>query len=330
VDWTSNVAVHESAAPEFLREQVLAALRQGRVHPHLLYSGLRQASLWTALHHAISPAQQDESCAAIYAEAFASATSLIKGNVAHVVSLACGDGSKDARCLRQIRGSGRAAMYSPVDVSLDLALRAARHASREFRGLQPTPLICDLSRCSVLPAILKGFDPSGAERVVLFLGTIHNFWPPDILKAVSYPVRAQDQLLLSANLAPAGRYDAALEDIVKQYDNGPTREWLMGALSELRLGNGEGALAFTIESASVPELKRIEARFTLKKSCAVQLYGERVELGAGQQLVVFFSHRFTPMHIAAFAQGAGLAVAKSWIAAGEQEGLFLCRRAPQE
>src|SRR5678816_29037 len=98
MDWTANVAVHESASPEFLREQVISALQQGRVHPHLLYSGLRQTGLWVALHQAFSPAKQDSKCIETYDMAFVRAAENIHGNVAHLVSLACGDGTKDVRC----------------------------------------------------------------------------------------------------------------------------------------------------------------------------------------------------------------------------------------
>src|SRR5687768_8280402 len=150
MDWTANIAVHESASPQFIREQIISALRDGCVHPYLLYSGLRQSSLWRALHHALSPAQRDESCVGMYETAFKRTAESIRGNIAHVVSPACGDGSKDVRCLQQIRASNRAVIYTPADISLDLVLTAARSAVRALPGLQTTPLLCDLPQCSVL------------------------------------------------------------------------------------------------------------------------------------------------------------------------------------
>jgi L-histidine Nalpha-methyltransferase len=328
VDWTANIAVHESAAPEFLREQIILALKNGGVHPNLLYSGLRQASLWTALHHTISPAQRQENCVAMYDLAFQRVTELLRGNVANVVSLACGDGTKDVRCLREVRASTRAAIYTPADISVDLVLTAARHAASELRGLQSTPLVCDLVRCSVLPAILKSFDPSGAERIILFLGTIHNFWPPDVLRPVCYPLRSQDQLLLSANLAPATRYDDALTSILPQYENEPTRAWLFGALSELGISEKDGELLIRVEPSPEPGLKRIDAVFRLRHAKKVLLYSKEIELQSGQELRVFFSYRFTPEHVRRFVEQAGLHVAEQWVDASEQEGLFLCKRRP--
>src|SRR5262245_22701351 len=107
MDWTVNVAVHESASPRFLREKIIASLKGRRLHPHLLYSGLRQATLWMELYRAVSPAQRDESCIAMYEAAFQKTIASLRANVAHVISLACGDGSKDVRCLRQIHASQR-------------------------------------------------------------------------------------------------------------------------------------------------------------------------------------------------------------------------------
>jgi uncharacterized SAM-dependent methyltransferase len=326
MDWTANVAVHESASPEFLREQIFSALEQGQVHPCLLYSGLRQTSHWSVLHRAFSPAHGDTSCVAMYQTAFNRAIETLRGNVAHVVSFACGDGSKDVACLREVRASNRAVIYTPVDISLEMVLTASREAAAAVRGLQVTPLLCDLPNCSVMPAILKGFDPAGVERLLLFLGTIHNYWPPDILRSALYPLRSQDQLLISANLAPEEWYELSLQEILKQYDNELTRVWLMGALSELTIDQSHGELHFEIQSSAIPSLKRIEATFTLHRAKHVRIFEREVKLAAGQKLTVFYSHRFTLKHISDFLKSAGLALGEVWVGASGYEGLFLCRR----
>jgi L-histidine Nalpha-methyltransferase len=327
MDWTANVAVHESASPEFLREQMLSALQQGRVHPHLLYSGLRQTGLWIALHQAFSPAKQDPKCLEAYDAAFTRASRDIQGNVAHLVSLACGDGTKDVRCLERIRASDRAALYTPADISIEMVLIASRTVTAALRGLQSTPLVCDLAHCSVLPAILKGLDPSGAERLLLFLGTIHNYWPPEILRSILYPLRSQDQLLISANLVPAETYEESLCEVLKQYDNEPTRSWLMGALAELGLSELDGELRIQIRESSLPTLKRIDAIFSLTRDRQIRIYNRQFDLKRGQDLSVFYSHRFTVTHLQDFFAQAGLRISDAWIGADGYEGLFLCKRA---
>ena len=325
MDWTTNVAVHESAGPDFTRERILASLARGEVDPALLYAGTRQTTLWLALHREVSPALQDASVISLYQQAFASAAGRFKGNVVHLVSLACGSGGKDLAAIQELRSSERAVIYTPADFSLEMVLTAQRAAADSFRGLQCTPLVCELLRCSVLPAILKGFDPSGAERLILFLGTVHNYWPPDILKSILYPLRSQDRLLLSANLAPAAEYEPALRRILAQYDNPPTRAWLWGALSELGLTENDGQLSFHLPAEDrLPSLKRVEARFEFTRPREIQVFESSRGFSPGDTLRVFHSHRFTPDHIRAFLAQVSLVVEQEWLA--PEEGLFLCRR----
>jgi L-histidine N-alpha-methyltransferase len=324
---TASIAVHESAYPEITRKRIADALTRREVEPSLLYAGLRQTVRWTALHHAISPAQRDPVFTAIYESAFGEIARAVRGNVVHVVSLACGDGTKDIRCLEALRKSGRTVLYTPADFSFEMALTARNNASHALRGLQCTPLVCELGECPVLPAILKNFDPSGSERVLLFLGTIHNYWPPDILRSLLYPLRSQDHLLISANLAPAEDYEAALKNILLQYDNAPTRDWLMGALSELDLSSADGALNFgVVPSEEIPDLHRIEASFVFARARGIQLFDAKSTFESGEKLRVFYSYRFTPAHLRSFFKKAGLFIAQEWMTPSQEEALFLCRR----
>ncbi len=328
MDWTSNVTVHESALPEFTRKRILEGLKAGQLDPAVIYQGLGQTLRWTALHQAYSPAKIDPDCAALYDEAFRRAGELCTGNVVHVVSLACGDGTKDVQCLKTLRNSGRAALYTPADISVEMVLTAERTVAAELPGVQSTPLVCELTRCSVLPGILKGFDPSGAERIILFLGTIHNYWPPHVFRSILYPLRSQDHLVIGANLAPATNYERAVAGILKQYDNERTREWLMGAVLELNISEQDGELEFTVQPAeTMSSLLRIQADFVFRRERCVSFFGEEIRFAIGQRLQLFYSYRFTPDHIRTFASQAGLDVRQEWIGASGEEGLFLCRRA---
>jgi L-histidine N-alpha-methyltransferase len=331
MDWTSQVAVHESALPQPTRARILAALQKHELDPSLLYHGLRQTLRWIDLHHAVSPAQINSSITAVYETAFRRAAELCRGNVIHIVSLACGDGTKDTRCLQLVRESGRAVIYTPTDVSLEMVLTAEQTATTALRGLQTTPLVCELAHCSELPGLLKSFDPSGAERIVLFLGTIHNFWPPDILRSVIYPVRSQDSLLIGANLAPSDTYDSALDRILNQYNNPHTRDWLMGALSELSINSDDGTLDFSLVPAKdMPTLKRIQADFVFSRSKQINFFGEKLTFASNEKLRVFYSYRFTVENLRQFLTASRLIISHEWIAPNNEEGLFLCRRAPEK
>ena len=327
MDWTSHVTVHESALPQIIRRRIVEALGRCELDSSLLYFGLRQTLRWVALHHTLAPVHRAR-VADIYDHAFRRASELCRGDVVHVVSLACGDGTKDARCLQLLRESGRAAIYTPADISLEMVLTAEQTATSALRGLQTTPLLCELAQCSVLPALLKSFDPSGAERLVLFLGTIHNFWPPEILRSVIYPVRSQDHLLIGANLAPAGDYEAALNKILTQYDNAPTHHWFMGALSELDLSADDGRLTFSVAPSEVdPALKRVQADFIFTRGREINIFDEKIRFEKDTKLRVFYSYRFTVDHLRVFLVNSRLSVLQEWIAPNEEEGLFLCRRA---
>src|SRR5688500_11176011 len=103
MDRSSNVTVHESVYPGTTRQRIFQALTRGELDPALLYGGLGQTLRWIALHHARSPAKTDPALAALYDGAFRNSAELCRGNVVHVVGLACGDGTKDARCLELLR-----------------------------------------------------------------------------------------------------------------------------------------------------------------------------------------------------------------------------------
>jgi hypothetical protein len=140
-------------------------------------------------------------------------------------------------------------------------------------------------------------------------------------------LRSQDQLLLSANLAPEQNYEAAVAEVLKQYDNPPTRRWLEGALSELRLSEAHGELQFHLRPTATAGLKRIEAVFKLRRTTRIAVYDRECELAEGAELSVFYSHRFTLAHMKEFLKNAGLALCETWVGAGGHEGLFLCKRA---
>ena len=327
MEWTVNVAVDRSAFPDRTRARILEGLRRKRVDAALLYSGWRQTEKWIALHRAVSPASGAGEVKELYSSAFNAIAAASAANVLHVIGLGCGDGAKDTDCVARIRDTGKAAIYSPCDISMEMVLTAQSNASSAIRGLQCTPLLFDLLECSTLPGIFKSFDPSGAERVVLFLGSLHNFDPVQALKAILYGVRATDTLVLSANLAPEAGYREALARILPQYDNPATREWLMGGLSELGLSNSDGQLNLALEeSPASGDLKEIVAHFCFERQTAVRFGQEHFRFAAGEKLRLFSSTRFTKGWMRAFCQKAGLQVAGEFIAASEEEGVFVCRR----
>ena len=327
MDESARVHVHESAFPRELRKQLLEGLRALRLDPKFLYLGLKQTIRWLELHEAHSPARQDPSTGKIYEEAFSAIGGNASGAILNLVGLAAGGGQKEARALELLREQGKTVFFTPCDLSLELVLTAHEVVTARLRGLQSNPVLCDLARCSTLPALLKDVDPGGTERVVMFFGTIHNFEPGELLPKLLNAVRAKDTLLVGANLAPEDGYDEALQRILPQYRNPMTAEWMLGFLEDLGVQRNSGELELQLaDGEGIAGLKRIEATFRFREECAIRLYREEMKFPAGARLRLFFSYRYTPRHLREVLQNFGLKVLQEWISGSGEEGVFLCRR----
>jgi hypothetical protein len=155
---------------------------------------------------------------------------------------------------------------------------------------------------------------------------IPNFEPQVILPKLASLVRPQDWLLFSANLSPGSDYAAGVEKILPQYDNPPTREWLLTFLLDLGVERSDGELRFKIEEDVVSGLRRVTASFHFARPRRIEIETERFEFAAGDAVQVFFSYRYTPGRVSENLARRGLEVVDQWITLSEEEGVFLCRR----
>lgn len=325
MDTVAHVTVHESEFPGANANLLRDGLTRRDLSQKFLYQSPGQTARWLALHRSYSPAVLDPECVRIYEEAFSTAAAHSREPVSHVVSLGCGGGQKDVRLLLALRGAGKTVIYTPADTSLAMVLTAQSEATRTLRGLQCQPLVMDLPSCTTLPALLKTFDPAGSERVLGLFGVFHTFEPQDVLPRLTNSVRSQDLLLVSANLAPEGRYDQAMERILPQYDNELTKAWLMGALVELGFNRADGELKVAIESGE-NGLKRFVAGFELKSDRHLEVADQKFHFTAGEVIRLFFSYRYTPTAVKETLGRFELDVIESWISPSQEEGVFLCRR----
>jgi L-histidine Nalpha-methyltransferase len=323
---TIQVTVHASQFPERVRESLLEGLRLRRIAPKFLYQSYKQAQLWQALHRACSPAWLDADASAIYDRSFAAAAALIPSRRVHVTGLGCGGGYKEARLLRLLAAQGKELSYVPCDVSLPLVLASAHEAQNACANLPCRPLLCDLALARDLPEILDLHEVPRAPRIITFFGMIPNFEPDHILQKLAQCVRAEDLLLLSANLAPGPDYHAGVERVLPGYDNPETRAWLLAFLYDLGVEPGDGVVDFSIEDNS--GLLRIVADFRFVRERSLMVHDERFVFGPGDSLRLFFSYRHTPDGLGQLLQAHGLLIAEQWVTASEEEGVFLCRRKP--
>jgi L-histidine Nalpha-methyltransferase len=325
----ARVAVHRSQFPEQVRHDLLQSLRSRQVNHKFHYDTFRQIRRWLALHQACAPSRVDPVCAAIFDHSFATAAARIEAPRVQLVSLGCGGGRKDARLLQTLRLAGKQIAYTPIDVGLAMVLAALQTVREAIPGIHCSPLVCDLASAEDLPAVLDQLLTDSGPRLLSFLGMIPNFEPEIILPRLSSLVRAEDLLLLSANLAPGPDYAVGLQRILPLYDNALTRDWLMIFLLDLGIEHSAGKLDFRIEAGSTVGLKRIAAYFRFTARQAVSIDEESLEFDAGDSLRLFFSYRHTVAIVQDLLRPHGLMVLDQWVAPSAEEAVLLVTRQPK-
>jgi uncharacterized SAM-dependent methyltransferase len=322
---TAKISIHESQFPENVRRDLLESLRARKINHKFHYDSVRQTQKWLALHQTHSPSRNDENCRAIYGNSFEAAAAKIKAKSVHVIGLGCGGGQKDTRLLKLLKARGREIFYTPCDVSTAMVLTARQAALAILPEKNCFPFVFDLVTANDLPKIPGWQSIKNAARLVTFFGMIPNFEPQMILPKLASLVRQKDFLLFSANLAPGKNYAGGMKKILPQYDNPPTRDWLMTFLLDLGVGEKDGGLKFTIEAGGFG-LKRIAARFHFTRARQIEIESRRFEFRRGESIRLFFSYRYTPAMVRKLLGQHGLVVSGKWITKSEEEGVFLCRR----
>ncbi len=322
----AQVLIHASQFPENVRRDLLGSLRARRVNHKFHYDSVKQTQKWLALHQACSPTRNDADCAAIYGRGFAAAAARIKSKAVHVIGLGCGGGQKDTRLLKLLIKAGRQIFYTPCDVSTAMVLTARQTALAVVPEKNCCPLVCDLATATDLPAVLNSRITHHVSRFITFFGMIPNFEPQIILPRLLSLIRPKDFLLFSANLAPGSNYTAGVKQILPQYDNSLTRDWLMTFLLDLGVERGDGKLCFKIEQDGSNGLQRIVAGFHFTRSRRIEVDNETFDFRAGETIRLLFSYRYTPERVRKVLERYGLEVCGQWIAQSGEEGVFLVRR----
>ncbi len=322
---TANISIHESQFPENVRRDLLESLRARKINHKFHYDSVKQTQQWLALHQIYSPTRNDENCRAIYENSFEAAAAKIKTKSVHVIGLGCGGGQKDTRLLKLLNARGREIFYTPCDVSTAMVLTARQTALAVLPGENCFPFVCDLATAKNLPDAFAKQNSPDAARLITFFGMIPNFEPQIILPELTSLVRPRDFLLFSANLAPGKNYATGVKKVLPQYDNPPTRGWLMTFLLDLGVGKNDGKLKFTIETGDFG-LKRIVARFHFTRARRIEIEDRRFDFAAGESIRLFFSYRYTPERVRRQLGRNGLEILGQWITQSEEEGVFLCRK----
>ena len=318
-----QVTIHPSQFPPRVLQSLNESLRTRRVNHKFHYDSYKQAQKWLELHQAYSPSRTDPNCAVTYDLAFSAAARSLRSRRVHLIGLGCGGGQKDLRLLQKLTAEGAHPSYSPVDVSLPMVLVAQQAAARVAPECQP--LVLDLALTEDLTESLRRFAPNEAVRLITFFGMIPNFEPDLVVPKLARLLRAEDTLLLSANLAPGRDYATGVRRILPLYQNDLTRDWLLTFLLDLGVERRDGEMDWAIESGAHESL-RVAAYFNFKRARILHLAGETFKFASGEKIRLFFSYRYTAERICALLSRYRLQVITQWITDSAEEGVFLCRK----
>ncbi len=335
----AQVTIHPSQFPEAVRRKLLNSLRTRRMNHKFHYDSVKQVQKWLAVHQAYSPWCNDRDCRAVYQRAFKETVARIRARVVHVIGLGCGTGQKDIRLIKLLRANGKTVFYVPCDSSVPMVLAAYSAAIAAAPAVHCRPVVCDLATADDLADLLGNVfasrcagptnRPSRCEhpmRLITFFGMLPNFEPLDALRRLASLVRPGDVLLLSANFLPGPATSAAPKNVLRQYDNALTRDWLMTFLLDLGVDNKDGALRFGVEPGQLG-VTRIVAKFQFNRKRALKVGRTTFGFEPPDTIQLFFSYRYTPDQLEQLLARHGFAVTGRWITRSGEEGVFRCRRA---
>ena len=341
-DTFTSVSVHHSAQPEALEESLRQSLTQGRIPGWYLYATGDQSRRWLAYHQAYAPSSTDSAVGTLYEALYRAGSRRIAGRPVHLLGLGAGSGQKDADLLTLLAGEDARTpgllAYTPLDISVPLALQAAARARSELLDLDIHPLVADLEAHPDLASWLVARERAcfahlnePPVRLITCFGVLPNQPLPGFLSWLRALLRPGDLLMLSTNLSPEGLTQDSTR-ILAQYDNPFARAWYSAALAELGLASSPEELAVTAEPLThLPDFPgeqgqawRIVARLTPGLETILNTAGKAFAVGPRRPLEVFHSQRVTATALERILISEGLSPHGTWLGARGEEGICLC------
>lgn len=312
-----EVLIHESVSPAAHRAGMLNALRSGVVDNRFHYVGERSARMWRDLAHAHSPAHGDDGLAA-YDAAARAAMDLLPDAPVHVVGVACGDGVKERRLLGALAAAGRTGLTATaVDVSVPL-VTAASEAMAAVPGVRGMGAVAvDITAVTDIAPLLAP-RLTGARLVTLF-GVISTLGPGSLAPAHSL-LGPDDVLMVSANLLPDT--PGARDEVMAQYDNPATREWLGAVLEDIGIA-GAGDISFRWDTAE--GAGAIVGEVVPRATVVARVDGITLDLPAGRAIRVLRSFRHTPEGLSRLLAQVGAREVATCVSSSGEEGVAVGR-----
>ncbi len=319
----SQLWVHDSARAKTLALRRRESLFQGELDQRFHYLTEKQAQLWMEVHKHHAPLFRDPEFFDIFKNAAADLASELAGESIHLIGVGAGGGEKEAIVLSALRSAGCRVTYTPLDVSLELALLSAE-AAADQGVVEVTPVVGDIS---ALEDIHQWPEEIGGRRVFTAFGLAPNMMPGALYGRLAGALRPEDVLLLSANLAPVSEADLseearnrACQEILPQYDNIETRRWLQQVLVDWGISDALSEPVF--------EVQQLDSIWGIGANCHwlsdVKFYweGTLFEAEKGSSLRAFYSLRYTPEDLRTVMRKNGLRLGSGYTTACKQEGVW--------
>jgi L-histidine Nalpha-methyltransferase len=322
------VWVHPSLHAETQAKKRADSLYSGEIDHAFHYAGVRQAQLWLEVHRRHAPMYSDPGFETRYRQTFNDIAENVAGKPLHVIGLGTGGGQKESWLLETLRNAGCLCRYTPVDVSLELALLSAEAAAGKS-DYACTPMAGDISLLTDLPAWLERY-PNDEIRIYTAFGLTPNFLPSWIFPRLRGALRPCDKLLLSANLATADGasdtetdYRRACSAILPQYDNEETKRWLEQVLIDWGIAQYLSPPRFTLEP--IENLPAFVARSAWLEDVSFPWEGKHFCARKSDELRLFFSLRYTPKRLEETLKFHGLTLAQGYCTPCGYEGVWQIR-----
>lgn len=290
------------------------AKRPKQLQPKYLYDALG-SSLFDAICRLpwYRIARAEHRLIAAHAEAIAAGLLPIAGAAGlTVIELGCGKGDKLVRVVRALAGRTRRADVHLIDVS-EQALRATAHRLVRFPHFTVSSHQATYEAGLARAAAARRDGPA----IVLFLGSnIGNFDPrdaEDLLRRIRSTLRAEDVLLLGADLAKPER------ELLLAYDDplGVTSAFDKNLLVRINreLGGAFDLGAFDHDARWNAEAGRVEMHLVSHRAQRVPIAAldAVIEFEAGESIWTESSYKYEPEQIVSMGAAAGLTAAGQWI-----------------
>ncbi len=229
-----------------------------------------------------------------------------------LVELGAGSATKTRLILDEMRSSGCAECYVPIDVSKDFLEAAALQLRADYPDIRITPVVSDITEPFALPQL-------ASPTLIAFLGsTIGNFPREPAVRLLSHVAGAMgssDRFLLGADL----RKDPAIINRAYNDSQGVTAAFNLNVLQRLNreLGADFPVDDYRHKAFYSSDQHRVEMHLVARKAHEVVIpeIGE-IRLQEGESIRTELSYKYDRATLEDILQAAGLRMEK-WIAADD-------------